>query len=523
MGRSGKLVKASIAGGMLLLALGAPSIYGANQSDPPPLSGEIWHQRAERMRLEMLQHFESRPVDAVGREAPSVSPETFADFISRGAPRSGSGGPFPTYQVLDLGSLGGLSTNAADINDAGEVAGSSEIAPYGGVHLFLYKDGMMMDLGYDGSAAAINNSGQITGVSGSTAFLYSDAEGVMQDLGSIDGGYSGGNAINSFGQVTGLSSFDGSGEYHAMRYLGDAMEDLGTLGDLYSVGYGINDAGEVAGVYQREFETHAFLYSSGLMIDLVPGSSSFIDSLSKPINSRGEVAGSYLASGVSHAFLYRHGAAIDLGTLGGEFSTGTAINDAAQVTGDATTSSGDAHAFLYSKRHMRDLGTLGGTFSIGYAINKFGHVTGFSTTEDGAAHAFVYRDGEMVDLGSYLGSDQSVGRAINKHGQVVGYYRLLSDDPFDPYYYRGFIATPISLLFSRLLDDVSDAHSWNASVVTIRFAQRFFAVKNLRGTCSAVRVLVFVLHQEGNSPSRKSQAKKFIADTKAIELALGCD
>lgn len=519
MGRDKKLVTAGIASGVLLVTLGAPLTYGANRLDPSPVSGEIWHQRAEQMQIEMLEHFKNRPIDDVRRKADSTTAKTFPDSLSSRTSRPGSGGSFPTYQVLDIGSLGGLSTTASDINDEGEVTGSSEIAPFGAAHMFLYKDGLMMDLGYEGYASAINNQGQITGSAGSTAFLYSD--GAMKDLGSLGGGYSTANAINNFGQVTGLSSFDESGEYHAMRYLGEEMQDLGTLGDSYSVGYGINDAGEVTGVYGSQYETHAFIYRRGSMIDLVPGSPSFIDSLAKPINSRGEVAGSYHVSGISHAFLYRRGAAIDLGTLGGEFSTGTAINDAGEVTGDATTSSGDAHAYLYSNNVMRDLGTLGGTFSIGYAINKFGHVTGFATTEEGWS-AFVYREGEMINLGSSLGNT-SVGRSINKHGQVVGYYTVSSDNPYDPYYYRGFIATPISLLFSRLLDDVNDRRAWNFSAATIRIAQRFFVAKNLRATCSAVRVLKFVLHQEGNSPSKRPYAKKFIADAKAIELALGCD
>ena len=37
---------------------------------------------------------------------------------------------------------------------------------------------------------------------------------------------------------------------------------------------------------------------------------------------------------------------------------------------------------------MTDLGTLGGTFSSGHAINAQGQVTGFSDTAGGGTHAF---------------------------------------------------------------------------------------------------------------------------------------
>ena len=54
-----------------------------------------------------------------------------------------------------------------------------------------------------------------------------------------------------------------------------------------------------------------------------------------------------------------------------------------------------------------DLGTLGGTYSVGRAINTSGQVVGHSKTTGGAQHAFLYTgtpgvDGHMIDLDAWL-------------------------------------------------------------------------------------------------------------------------
>src|SRR5262245_31925469 len=59
---------------------------------------------------------------------------------------------------------------------------------------------------------------------------------------------------------------------------------------------------------------------------------------------------------------------VDLGTLGGDASTGMALNDLGHVVGDSTTAAGQTHAFLWRNGHMIDLGTLGGTVSTALAI-----------------------------------------------------------------------------------------------------------------------------------------------------------
>jgi probable HAF family extracellular repeat protein len=100
--------------------------------------------------------------------------------------------------LKNLGTLGGAESLAWDINDAGQIVGYAETTrppgggefDYGDLHAFLYQRGTMKDLGTLGgtssSANAINNAGVIVGDaslpgnSGTVAFVY--VRGKMTDL-----------------------------------------------------------------------------------------------------------------------------------------------------------------------------------------------------------------------------------------------------------------------------------------------------------------------------------------------------
>ena len=145
------------------------------------------------------------------------------------------------------------------------------------------------------------------------------------------------------------------------------------------------------------------------------------------LNNAGQVTGSSIISeGASHAFLYSDGRMTDLGTLGGLSSTGAGINNSGQITGTADTSDGFSHAFLYNNGVMADLGTLSrDRYSGGNAINDSGQVTGFSAFAQrpdlsNPTHAFLYTGGQMRILGTLDGNDGG-GTAINNQGQVAGY------------------------------------------------------------------------------------------------------
>ncbi|WP_240670729.1 hypothetical protein [Actinoplanes solisilvae] len=61
----------------------------------------------------------------------------------------------------------------------------------------------------------------------------------------------------------------------------------------------------------------------------------------------------------TRAVRWQHGKITDLGTLGGDHSFATAINDLGAIVGSSTTADGSLHAFLWRAGRMSDLGVPG--------------------------------------------------------------------------------------------------------------------------------------------------------------------
>jgi probable HAF family extracellular repeat protein len=284
-------------------------------------------------------------------------------------------------------------TGGTPINNAGEVVGFGASVG-GGVDGFVYRKGMLTDLGSSLIPIAINSAGQITGTSEAAgshqAFLYSN------------------------GKLTTLST------------LGSYSEPHNSTPIDYSFAHGINARGQVIGRSSSPEEGESpFFYGNGAMTALKMGNSA----IAHGINDEGSITGEFFAvSGKFHAFLYRNGAVSDLGTLGGSQSFGNAVNNANHVTGTAETANGGPRdAFLYAEGTMKDLGSLNGNGSTGYAINNAGQVVGLSRSSGASTQtiATMWSGGRVIDLNAALARPlpnnasliQAIG--INDNGWIV--------------------------------------------------------------------------------------------------------
>jgi probable HAF family extracellular repeat protein len=278
-----------------------------------------------------------------------------------------------TYTAIDLGTLGGAVSEAAAVNNSGQVVGSS----------FTSGDSLVR------------------------AFIWQN--GVMKDLGALSpNGMSSASDINAAGQVVG-ESVTRSGELHGFLWQNGVMRDLGTLGGTFSRANGINGHGHVVGLSTTAGGgTRGFIWKNGVMrrIDALKSHSRAF-----AINNAGTIVGDYkLWPQRAHAFQVKDGILTDLGTLGGPQSLALAVNNAGTVAGWAQISTSTiTHTFLYKDGVKTDLGLIG--FG---GLGPLDQVGGTRKASDGTNHVILWKSGVIIDLG------RGAGGAMNGNEWIVG-------------------------------------------------------------------------------------------------------
>jgi probable HAF family extracellular repeat protein len=295
---------------------------------------------------------------------------------------------------IDLGTLGGKNswTNYGGINDRGEAVGLAETSvpdPDGedfcafGTHRtclpFFWRHRHIMALptlgGNNGQASAINNRGQIVGISETTVqdsgcppskpghiispvfWERGEVRALPTVAGDPDGFVQG---INDQGQAVGSSGTCTSIATHAVLWENDTAFQLPDLGRDGNDAYAINDHGQVVGYVSSADGTTivASLWQNGARsavtsLGILPGDGA---AFATGINNRGQVVGSTFNSGNwSRGFIWQDNVMTDLNTFIPRDSNlfiiaASNINERGQISGMATVltgpDTGKIHAIL---------------------------------------------------------------------------------------------------------------------------------------------------------------------------------
>ena len=208
----------------------------------------------------------------------TINPDTFVYVLSRHAILWDKG------KAINLGSLGGAGTFgpgniAGDVNNDGDVVGTSDLKGDTQFHAYLWKKGKgMQDLGtlagdVNSAGLGINDSGDVVGVSGDATFANTRAflrhNGRMSDLNTLISGKSPlylmlAHGINSGGEIVGFG-VDILGDVHAFlatpydcdsaeaNSFADGVQDSSLLGS-YTREKPLTD--DIRKILERQFHLH---------------------------------------------------------------------------------------------------------------------------------------------------------------------------------------------------------------------------------------------------------------------------
>lgn len=295
-------------------------------------------------------------------------------------------------EIIDLGTLGGATSQAADLNDKGEVVGSSVLSPSQESRAFLWQ------------------------------------EPPMQPLDAVDDLSTEAHAINESGTIAG-AVVSGNGDEAEMMpalWLEGAYSPLPTIDDKQGSARAINDAGFVAGHTIEQPGNQILIWQDNTITETIPSDNGLVQV--NGLNNQNQIVGLIHDEAGNSAFLWQDGEFEALGALGGQNSIAYDINDSGQIVGAASLEEGLAtHAFLWQDGEMSDLGTPAddpNATSRALGINSSGEIVGEAQVGD-VMHAVLWQNEQIIDLNTLLPDDSDwellrTAVSINEKGWIAG-------------------------------------------------------------------------------------------------------
>jgi probable HAF family extracellular repeat protein len=280
-----------------------------------------------------------------------------------------------------LGTIGGVSSYAYDINNAGQIVGGFETVGRPGV--FIWENGSVTNLGSISESSVvtctINNSGQVAGY-----FDFQSEDSIKSFLYSA-------NSLTTFRSNIFIQRMNNLGNY-------------------------------VGQYYTPSGENHAFVQTTDGLYDLdLFITSDNYDSVANGINDHNQVVGNYSLTpfGPDHAFLWENGEITYLSTTDYDFSYAYAINNSGMIVGNGSNSEGQIQGYLWQNGSIVPLDV-----ECAWDINNKGQILGGGFSLAVGDSTFLYEKGNYYKLHEMILNpedwDGLYGVSINDLGQIVG-------------------------------------------------------------------------------------------------------